>query len=111
MKVVCKLCVQKNLGQGSTISDDFSRYMEGKKESFQLIVRSFSNAVPPVKANISRNNVFKIVFTRKYPLRGYILGVLKHTTALDQLWGGNEFLKLGSQNELYSFWANSGDEF
>ena len=28
--------------------------------------------------------------TRKYPLRGYILGVLTHTTALDQLWGGDE---------------------
>ena len=31
--------------------------------------------------------------TRKYPLRRYILGVLTHTTALDQLWGGNETLK------------------
>ena len=27
----------------------------------------------------------EIYFTRKYPLRGYILGVLTHTTALDQL--------------------------
>ena len=27
--------------------------------------------------------------TRKYPLRGYILGVLTHTTALDRLWGGD----------------------
>ena len=27
-----------------------------------------------------------------YPLRGYILGVLTHTTALDQLWGGDETL-------------------
>ena len=26
--------------------------------------------------------------TRKYPLRGYILGVLTHTTALDRFWGG-----------------------
>ena len=26
------------------------------------------------------------MYTRKYPLRGYILGVLAHTTALDQLW-------------------------
>ena len=26
---------------------------------------------------------FTIVNTRKYPLRGYILGVLKHTTAWD----------------------------
>ena len=34
-----------------------------------------------------------ISFTRKYPLRGYILGVLTHTTALDRLWGGDETLK------------------
>ena len=32
--------------------------------------------------------------TRKYPLRGYILGVLTHTTAWDQHWGGDETLKL-----------------
>ena len=34
-------------------------------------------------------------WTRKYPLRGYILGVLTHTTALDWLWGGDETLKCG----------------
>ena len=34
----------------------------------------------------------KVLNTRKYPLRGYILGVLTHTTALDQLWGGDETL-------------------
>ena len=32
--------------------------------------------------------------TRKYPLRGYILGVLTHTTTWDQLWGGDVFLRL-----------------
>ena len=32
--------------------------------------------------------------TRKYPLRGYILGVLMHTTAWDRLWGGDVFLRL-----------------
>ena len=31
--------------------------------------------------------------TRKYPLRGYIFGVLVYTTALDRLWGGAETLK------------------
>ena len=39
--------------------------------------------------------IFKMMFflnTRKYPLRGYILGVLTHTTALDRLWGGDETL-------------------
>ena len=34
------------------------------------------------------------IYTRKYPLRGYILGVLTHTTAWDQHWGGDETLKL-----------------
>ena len=36
---------------------------------------------------------FKHKITRKYPLRGYILGVLTHTTTLDRLWGGDETLK------------------
>ena len=33
-----------------------------------------------------------IKVTRKYPLRGYILGVLTHTTAWDRHWGGDETL-------------------
>ena len=35
----------------------------------------------------------KIDKTRKYPLRGYILGVLTHTTAWDRLWGGDVSLR------------------
>ena len=31
--------------------------------------------------------------TKKYLLRGYILGELKHTTALDRVWGGGKTLK------------------
>ena len=45
----------------------------------------------------SKNLIWKatiLYFTRKYPLRGYILGVLTHTTALDWLWGGDVFLKI-----------------
>ena len=37
---------------------------------------------------------FTLVVTRKYQLRGYILGVLTHTTALDQLWRGDVVLKM-----------------
>ena len=37
---------------------------------------------------------FLLANTRKYPLRGYILGVLTHTTAWDRHWGGDETLKL-----------------
>ena len=29
---------------------------------------------------------------RKYPLRGYIIGVLAHTSAWDRHWGGNQTL-------------------
>ena len=35
----------------------------------------------------------EVFITRKYPLRGYILGVLVHTTAWDRHWGGDETLK------------------
>ena len=35
----------------------------------------------------------EILITRKYSLRGYILGVLTHTTAWDGLWGGDVFLR------------------
>ena len=39
---------------------------------------------------------FNFTLTRKYPLRGYFLGVLMHTTAWDRLWGGDYTLKGGS---------------
>ena len=40
-------------------------------------------------------DAFEQIFrsTRKYPLRGYILGVLTHTTAWDRHWGGGKTLK------------------
>ena len=38
---------------------------------------------------------FFIAVTRKYLLQGYILGVLTHTTAWDQQWGGDESLGFG----------------
>ena len=41
---------------------------------------------------VKSNMLYKC--TRKYPLRGYILGVLMHTTAWDRLWGGNVFLRM-----------------
>ena len=36
--------------------------------------------------------LIQIYHTRKYPLHGYILGVLTHPTAWDQHWGGDETL-------------------
>ena len=38
---------------------------------------------------------YKLMITRKYLLRGYILGVLTHTTAWDQHGEGDETLKCG----------------
>ena len=37
-------------------------------------------------------NILIIVIARKYPLRGYILSVLMHTTTWDRHWGGDETL-------------------
>ena len=48
------------------------------------------NKIVPVGKSLKKDR--KIGKTRKYPLRGYILGVLIHTTALDRLWGGDETL-------------------
>ena len=42
--------------------------------------------------HLLRGNLLCI--TRKYLLRGYILGVLTHTTAWDRLWGDDVFLGL-----------------
>ena len=39
-------------------------------------------------ANPGKNSHL-LLNTRKYPLQGYILGVLTHTTAWDRHWGGN----------------------
>ena len=38
--------------------------------------------------------------TRKYPLRGYFLGVLAHTTALDRLWRGDKTLNFVEYTKL-----------
>ena len=38
---------------------------------------------------------FRFDKTGNYPLLGYILGVLTHTTAWDQHWVGDETLKYG----------------
>ena len=45
--------------------------------------------------SLSCDEITTLFNTRKYPLRGYILGVLTLTTAWDRLWGGDETLKGG----------------
>ena len=46
---------------------------------------------------ISLKGIFQsnssIVITRKYPLRGYILGILTHKTAWRRHWRGDETMK------------------
>ena len=41
-----------------------------------------------MKISIGLLSHFWLAITRKYPLCGYILGMLTHTTAWDQHWGG-----------------------
>ena len=62
---------------------------------FALLV--FKTLFTPIKGGatwVDRKNTSstEIHMTRKYPLCGYILGVLTHTTAWDQHWGGDETL-------------------
>ena len=47
-------------------------------------------------SDLNVENGAEIVKTRKYPLRGYFLSVLTHTTALDRHWGGDETLTMWS---------------
>ena len=44
-----------------------------------------------LKMSRSSLSAMQLYITRKYPLRGYILGVPTHTTAWDRLWGGDVF--------------------
>ena len=41
-----------------------------------------------------KHSLLEISISRKYPLRGYILGVLTHITAWDRHWGSDETLTL-----------------
>ena len=51
---------------------------------------------------------FVFHYNRKYPLRGYTLGVLTHTTACDRLWEGDETLKRVS---IYITWLHFNPYF
>ena len=65
-----------------------------------IFILSFPKRPEMAPKSLSLRFVENIVyFTRKYPLRGYFLGVLTHTTAWDQLQGGDETLKCGFKIE------------
>ena len=50
--------------------------------SEQIAIEQLHNG----RGKIGRPSLEKDIFTRKYPLRGYFLGVLTHTTAWDRHW-------------------------
>ena len=62
-----------------------------------IIYRKFSGKKLPKSEQASFKQFF--VITRKYPLCGYFLGVLTHTTAWNRLWDGDEILKCGFKIE------------
>ena len=47
-----------------------------------------SDALVLIYVQITQYGYINFELTRKYPLRGYILGVLTHTTAWDRIWRG-----------------------
>ena len=63
-------------------------------------------SLPPTMAIAKSNLVLKsfgkaakfhfLTLGRKYLLHGYILGMLTHTTAWDQHWGGDEITEVSS---------------
>ena len=72
---------------------DYGHGLEAVRQAAQAI------PLPPAygtkaKVHIGYGVSLLYCITRKYPLRGYILGVLTHTTALDRLWGGDGTLTM-----------------
>ena len=57
-------------------------------------LQSTMQSFPIFKRKLHEGQHFCLLQTRKYPLRGYILGVLTHTTAWDLHWRGDETLKV-----------------
>ena len=57
--------------------------LDGTTNSLYTFLLKLSTNVPTLTLNHKH--------TRKYPLCGYILGVLSHTTTRDRLWGGDGF--------------------
>ena len=51
----------------------------------------------------SNHFLLNLEYTRKYPLRGCILGVLTHTIAWEQLWEGDGTL---DQVSIYVAWLH-----
>ena len=83
---------------GSSKYSDLSRVSDLGRRDLIMVCISALNIYDLCKedkkiAHLTLNNfhIVIIIFTRKYSLRGYILGVLAHTTAWDWLWGSDVF--------------------
>ena len=77
--------------------NDNADLMTGRKLLFVNYALSLSSCTFYTHYKYSQicwKHKLEIDCTRKYPLHGYILGVLMHTTAWDRLWGGDVFLRL-----------------
>ena len=57
-------------------------------ERFDAFIRDVGRIASAVGEDRQPIDVSPFLITRKYPLRGYFLGVLTHTTAWDQTLGG-----------------------
>ena len=61
-------------------------------QDWALELKTVWSQVFVLKGNNVHCPQVNIYFTTKYPLCGYILGVLTHSTAWDRLWRGDETL-------------------
>ena len=85
---------KRSLNNGDVASErphTISTAYEKGHQRPQLQPYTFS---PPGTYLHTRPQPFELYYTRKYPLRGNILGVLTHTTALDRLWEGDKILEV-----------------
>ena len=74
------------------ITPTFSNRSQRARLSKKL--ENFEHTYLPLNEDLEYFNIFsKLFITKKYPLRGYILGVLTHTTTLDRLWGSGKTLQ------------------
>ena len=84
----------KSLQNQSTLKIDSGKSSEGLRSPADKRKRNKTLKTEATQGKTYMLGYIYSKYTRKYPLRGYILGVLTHTTALDRLWGGDETLTM-----------------
>ena len=108
IKVVWYVVRVKNMHPGSPSDPSGTTAAEAKRRYVYSILKPHGQSSgSPVRIYYSSISsrpqcqsqaVVCVSTPRKYPLRGYILGVPTHTTALDWLWGGDWTLTMWFQN-------------